>query len=137
MNTSPDGPEAVVAIHELYCYWTGQKLPLRFDRERLWHDFLRAGFGAEDLRRVIGWLQKEIRKERRHPGALKLSNLLQLDRFEEDLHLSRARMSLPPEPAPCSSPPVSPPAAAPHQRAKLVAGLRNLRHQLRDSRRSA
>ena len=45
--------------------------------------FLRAGFNAADLSRVIAYLQKEIRAARRNIGELKLSNLLQLDRFEE------------------------------------------------------
>ena len=30
------------AIYELYCRLTGQKLTLRFDRERLWYEFVRA-----------------------------------------------------------------------------------------------
>jgi hypothetical protein len=36
------------STHELYCQLTGQKLSLRFDRERLWYEFLRAGFSAQD-----------------------------------------------------------------------------------------
>lgn len=79
-------------IHELYCRLTAQTLSLRFDRERLWHEFLRAGFSAADLERVVTYLQKQIRAERRNVGALKLSNLLQLDRFEEDLNISRVRL---------------------------------------------
>jgi hypothetical protein len=67
-------------------------LSLRFDRERLWYEFLHAGFSAADLKRVVTYLQKEIRAERRNIGALKLSNLLQLDRFEEDLNISRVRL---------------------------------------------
>jgi hypothetical protein len=82
-------------LHELYCHWTAQTLSLRFDRERLWYEFLRAGFSAPDLKRVITYLQKEIRAERRNIGALKLSNLLQLDRFEEDLNISRVRLKPP------------------------------------------
>jgi hypothetical protein len=73
------------ANHQLYCQLTGQKLSLRFDRERLWYEFLRAGFSAHDLKSVVAYLQKEIRASRRNVGALKLSNLLQLDRFEEDV----------------------------------------------------
>jgi hypothetical protein len=46
---------------------------LRFDRERLWYEFLCAGFSAEDLKSVIAYLQKEIRASRRNVGALKLS----------------------------------------------------------------
>ena len=78
------------ATHELYCQLTGQKLSLRFDRERLWYEFLRAGFSAQDLKSVVAYLQKEIRANRRNVGALKLSNLLQLDRFEEDLNISNS-----------------------------------------------
>src|SRR5271166_1405914 len=79
---------ALRATHELYCQLTGQKLSLRFDRERLWYEFLRAGFSAQDLKSVVAYLQKEIRASRRNVGALKLSNLLQLDRFEEDLNIA-------------------------------------------------
>src|ERR1700758_4720555 len=88
---------ALRAAHELYCQLTGQKLTLRFDRERLWYEFLRAGFNTQDLKTVIAYLQKEIRANRRNVGALKLSNLLQLDRFEEDLNISKVRLrSVPP-----------------------------------------
>jgi hypothetical protein len=56
-------------------------------------DFLQAGFDQSDLKRVLSYLQTEIRAARRNVGALKLSNLLQLDRFEEDLHISRVRLT--------------------------------------------
>jgi hypothetical protein len=91
-------PHSVRELHELYCQWTGQTLTLRFDRQRLWYEFLRAGFGASELKRVITYLQREIRAERRNIGALKLSNLLQLDRFEEDLNISAARLKPPARP---------------------------------------
>ncbi len=92
--------ELIQQAHRLYCQWTGQQLQLRFDRERLWYEFLRAGFTLEDLGQVVRYLQKEIRHTRRNVGALKLSNLLQLDRFEEDLHISRVQLApaLPPPP---------------------------------------
>src|SRR6266702_5231564 len=94
-------------LHARYCRLTGQSLSLGFDRQRLWYEFLRAGFTAEDLERVIRYLQREIRRERRNVGALKLSNLLQLDRFEEDLNISRVQLyapsnSAPPPPVPSS-----------------------------------
>ena len=100
-NTKSWSP-LVRELHELYCHWTAQTLSLRFDRERLWYEFLRAGFSASDLKRVVTYLQKEIRAERRNIGALKLSNLLQLDRFEEDLNISRVRLK-PPTPHPNST----------------------------------
>src|SRR2546422_715289 len=80
-------------LPQAYCRLTGQALPLRFERERLWFEFLRAGFTLADLVQVVRYLQKEIRHTRRNVGALKLSNLLQLDRFEEDLNISRVRLT--------------------------------------------
>ena len=73
-------------------------LRLGFDRERQWYEWLRAGFTLQDLRRVIGYLQREIREGRRNVGALKLSNLLQPDRFEEDLYIRRVRLEPLPRP---------------------------------------
>src|ERR1700724_4478814 len=101
---------ALRAAHELYCQLTGQKLSLRFDRERLWYEFLHAGFSTQDLKRVVAYLQKEIRGSRRNGGALKLSNLLQLDRFEEDLNISNVRLrSAAPIQSPRSTPTDRPP----------------------------
>ena len=95
--------------HALYCRLTGQRVSLRFDRERLWYEFFQASFSEADLKRVISYLQKEIREGRRNVGALKLSNLLHLDRFEEDLNISRVRLY----PKPSNSlapPPATPPS---------------------------
>jgi len=71
----------IQALHQLYSQLTGQMLPLRYHRERMWWDLLRAGYTPHDVRLVIRYLQREIRAGRRNVGALKLSNLLQLDRF--------------------------------------------------------
>src|SRR6266511_4657608 len=95
-------------LHARYCRLTGQSLSLGFDRQRLWYEFLRAGFTAEDLERVIRYLQREIRRERRNVGALKLSNLLQLDRFKEDLNISRVRLRPAGAPATPQPPPLDP-----------------------------
>lgn len=128
---------ALRATHELYCHLTGQKLTLRFDRERLWYEFLRAGFSDDDLKTVVAYLQKEIRASRRNVGALKLSNLLQLDRFEEDLNISKVQLRYP---APSSSPhctPPDPPVPTPAQWQKLRQqakdALARLRQQLGDN----
>lgn len=126
-----NGPQSVRELHELYCQCTGQNLSLRFDRERLWYEFLRAGFNAADLRRVLAYLQKQIRADRRNIGALKLSNLLQLDRFEEDLHISRIRFKLPAQ-RPTPTPKATPlPLIDDQQRNRMLEELRNFRDQLR------
>lgn len=125
--------ELIPQAHRLYCHWTGQTLSLRFDRERLWYEFFHAGFTLHDLAQVVRYLQKEIRHTRRNVGALKLSNLLQLDRFEEDLNISRIRLApLPPPPA--KPPPVSTVSSAEQERGRRHAldRLRALKNQLRD-----
>jgi hypothetical protein len=100
---------AIGQAHQLYCQLTGQNLSLGFDRERMWYELLRLGYGREDLRTVITYLQREIRAGRRNVGALKLSNLLQPDRFEEDFQISRVRLH---SPSPSQPPKPSPPSPA-------------------------
>ncbi|MFO1497882.1 MAG: hypothetical protein U1G07_05725 [Verrucomicrobiota bacterium] len=102
--------QRIQQAHALYCRLTGQRVSLRFDRERLWYELFQAGFNEADLQKVIQYLQREIREGRRNVGALKLSNLLQIDRFEEDLNISRVHLYAPkpsrPVPA-CASPPLT------------------------------
>lgn len=82
-----------------------------------------------DLLRVIRYLQRGIRENRRTVGALKLSNLLQIDRFEEDLNISRAQLYGPrapktrlPRPFPAIGPKQS--AAARQRALKILAQFR-------------
>ena len=82
---------------------------MRYDRERQWYELLRAGHTLADVEQVVRYLQREIRATRRNVGALKLSNLLQPDRFEEDLGISRLRMRAPATP-PVQKPPPQPAA---------------------------
>lgn len=112
-------------LHQTYGQLTGQNLSLRFDRERLWYEFLRAGFTKADLTQVVVYLQKEIRQTRRNVGALKLSNLLQLDRFEEDLHISRIRLR------PAAEPPLRPTSASTASPAEQAQGRQRALEQLR------
>jgi hypothetical protein len=135
MNESSLAPQ-IQAAHQLYCQLTAQKLSLRFDRQRLWYDFLQAGFTTDQLKLIIAYLQKEIRAGRRNVGALKLSNLLQLDRFEEDLNISTVRLRpasssgssrrTPPDPPPLT------PAQLQNLRQQAKAHFDRLRQQLRE-----
>jgi hypothetical protein len=123
---------AIARAHALYSELTGQSLPLHLERQRQWALILAQGYGLEDLRRLILYLQREIRAGRRYPGALKLSNLLQLDRFEEDLALSALRLRPPSTPpaSPSPPPPLDPVEdAAARQRALEI--LRQFRQSLR------
>lgn len=123
-------PQLVHQLHQIYCQCTGQTLSLRFDRERLWYEFLQAGFNAADLRQTIVYLQKEIHAQRRNIGALKLSNLLQLDRFEEDLNISRMRLKTPPK-RPDPSAKLTPvPLPDDQHHGRVLHQLQKLRQQL-------
>jgi hypothetical protein len=124
------GPEQITAVHQLYCQLTGQSLRLGFDRERQWFDWLRTGFTPEDLRRVIGYLQREIREGRRNVGALKLSNLLQPDRFEEDLNIRRVRLE--PQPRPPTNTPA--PLSDQEREVRRLEALHRIR-QIKESLR--
>jgi hypothetical protein len=129
-STSP-WSAPLLQLHQTYERLTGQNLALRFDRERLWLEFLRAGFTSADLVQVVRYLQKEIRHSRRNVGALKLSNLLQLDRFEEDLNISRVRLSPEPPPPPQGPrPPAPSPAEQERGRQRALVQLRQLKSQL-------
>jgi hypothetical protein len=131
MNGPPSAlPAPWEQLHQTYCRLTGQNLSLGFDRERLWFEFLRAGFTPADLCQVVRYLQKEIRHTRRNVGALKLSNLLQLDRFEEDLNISRVRLSpeLPKAPAPLA--PTGSPAEQERGRQRALLQLQDLKKKL-------
>ena len=129
-----DAAARIHAVHQLYTQLTGQSLSLRYDRERLWWDLLQAGYTPQDVRAVIRYLQREIRAGRRNVGALKLSNLLQLDRFEEDLQISRVRLTPrppPPPPRPVPPPLPSDPAECQRRHQETLDYLRQLRAALR------
>ena len=129
-----DAAARIHAVHQLYTQLTGQSLSLRYDRERMWWDLLHAGYTPQDVRSVIRYLQREIRAGRRNVGALKLSNLLQLDRFEEDLQISRVRLTPrppPPPPRPVPPPLPSDPAQCQRRHQQTLDYLRQLRAALR------
>jgi hypothetical protein len=133
MNSSaPSMHSQIPELHQTYCRLTAQNLLLRFERERLWYEFLRAGFTLADLTQVVRYLQREIRHTRRNVGALKLSNLLQLDRFEEDLNISRVRLSASPQvPQRSMAPgPRCSPAEAQRGRQRALEQLRHIKETL-------
>ena len=88
---------------------------------------------ASPSRTCAGWsayLQREIREGRRNVGALKLSNLLQPDRFEEDLNIRRVRL----EPLPRPPTPAPPPLSEPERERRRLHELEQIR-QLKESLR--
>ena len=128
----PVNAAAITAAHQLYCQLTGQNLRLAFDRERMWYELLHTGYSLEDLRQVITYLQREIRAGHRNVGALKLSNLLQPDRFEEDLQISRVRLRVTAPAQSAPAPPRALPAREQYQgRQRALQCLRQIKAALR------
>lgn len=109
---------------------TGQSLRLGFDRERQWYEWLRVGFTLADLRRVVAYLQREIRAGRRKVGALKLSNWLPPDQFEEDRNIRRVRLEPLPRPATQAPPALAEPQRE-LRRLQCLEQLRPLKATLR------
>jgi hypothetical protein len=124
-------PQQIAQAHGLYCHLTGQSLSLGFDRERMWYELLRLGYGPEQVRRVIVYLQREIRADRRNVGALKLSNLLQPDHFEEDLNISQVQLKpSPPRPSPRADRPFVDPKVQEQGRLRALECIRKMKEEL-------
>jgi hypothetical protein len=127
---SPVTAQLINQAHQLYCQLTGQSLSLGFDRERMWFELLRLGYGLPQIQTVLRYLQREIREGRRNVGALKLSNFLQPDRFEEDLNISRVRLQTQKPPPPQPLPPD--PKVQLQGRKRALECLQKLKAQLND-----
>lgn len=105
--------QRIIALHDWYCrnVMTMRRTP---EVERLWKEWLDAGYNGNDLRDVIRYIRKQIALNKRNEGALKLTNLFQRSEhgfvgFDMDLGLARARGNLNPmrklEPAPDAAQP--------------------------------
>jgi hypothetical protein len=88
-----DTEKKITDLHEWYCKRTGLVTKLCFSRQ-LWFERLRdASYDANTLRgqceSIVQYLKREIARDKRNLGALKLSNFLQPDTFDENLGLAR------------------------------------------------
>lgn len=105
---SADFKQRIADLHAWYCR-NVMEMRLTPEVERLWLEWLRAGYCGPDLRTVIVYLRKQIAIGKRNEGSLKLTNLIQRSEagfigFDMDLGLARARAKINPlkklEPAP-------------------------------------
>ena len=94
-----DTAKRIEALHEWYCR-NALRIRLTPEVQRLWLEWLTAGYCGPDLRSVLIYLRKQINLGKRNEGSIKLSNLFQrsedgsFGKFDEDLGLSRARKNL-------------------------------------------
>jgi hypothetical protein len=85
--------QTITELHRWYCKRSGLDTKLFFSY-RLWHDRLRDyQYDAEKLRGdcdlIVRYFKREIARDKRNVGALKLQNFLQPDNFDADLALAR------------------------------------------------
>lgn len=140
---SSDLKSRIEALHAWYCR---NVLPMRLtpEVERLWLEWLKAGYTGPDLHDVIRYIRRQIALGKRNEGALKLTNLIARGEvgfigFDQDLGLARARGNLNPmkklEPAPGQETPVGreslepskDPAPSPAPHAPNLEALRKLK----------
>lgn len=102
-----DHSEEIDSLHDTYRKLTGLDIAMRFDRERNWLEFIRAGFTKADLEAVINRILGLIKIGQRRGEALKFSNLIvMLDYFEEELAMVKSEKALKPEQQPQAPPSV-------------------------------
>lgn len=142
----PNLTDQARALHAAYQARTSYQVAYNLTRENQWMEWLKwSGYTwtEADLARVIHYLRREIRHDRRNVGALKFSNLIgDPARFEEDLNLAREEAQRtgfdrrPKRPAP--TPATPPPEALPEEeQAQLRQSMRDTLDALRRAPGSA
>jgi hypothetical protein len=92
-----DTEKKIAQLHDWYCKRTGIVTKLFFARQ-LWFDRLRdCVYDAATLLNqcdlIIRYLKREIARDKRNLGSLRLSNFLQPDTFDENLGLAKLALS--------------------------------------------
>lgn len=84
-------------LHSCYCQATTRHIPYNVSFHYRWALWASKGWSRDDLLVVIAFIKRKIKDKRRQPESLRLYNLLDPDRFAEDLCDSRqeARKSQP------------------------------------------
>lgn len=94
-----DTKARIELLHEWYCQ-NVMRVRLTPEIERLWLEWITAGYNGPQLRTVIIYLRKQINVGKRNEGSVKLSNLFEraedgsFRKFDEDLGLAGARGNL-------------------------------------------
>ena len=88
--------DKIAALHSAWNTATGQHIPLgvcSYEVECGWLNFIKAGYGEEDLITVVAYLQAEIKKGERKPASLRWRNCVgDTLRFSEEIELARGAM---------------------------------------------
>ena len=82
-------------VHSTYCKLTGRGMPLGISEHLRWNAWKARGWTDADLELVIRHIQSLMAAKRRYPESLRLYNLIDPDRFQEDLVEARALARIP------------------------------------------
>lgn len=83
-------PPEIAALHARYVELSGMDVRLTQAFATMWWQWSSEGYTIDDLDRVLRFLRRKIARGDRQQGALRLSNILDPVRFEEDLAFARA-----------------------------------------------
>lgn len=84
-----------LALHTLYCKLTKREVRWSMSERYRWEYWRLKGWGEEELTMVVQWITKRIAKGLRRPESLRLNNLLEPSRFEDDLIDAQAELRKP------------------------------------------
>lgn len=86
----------IKALHAAYVESTGFELPLSFEREYAWGEWLRRGFTPDDVRLLVRH-HRELAKRGEPARSLKFRSLVaNIEYSEEDIAELRSRRRVPP-----------------------------------------
>jgi len=84
------------ALHQTYCALTHRNMVLTTREHYGWNAFVAKGWTEDDLRLVIGFIQRRIKAGKRFPESFRFHNLiLDQSRFADDLLDARAEARQP------------------------------------------
>jgi hypothetical protein len=84
-------------LHKLYCSLTLREISFDMPTLYRWEQWASRGWGASDLHLVIAFIKRKISSGDRKVESLRLHNLIDVARFEDDLVDARAWQRKPKE----------------------------------------
>lgn len=82
--------ERLRQLHALYCSLTMREIPLEWKHRLAWEHWMVRGWKEEDLVLVVGFIKRQVARDKRREESFRLHNLIDPARFADDLVDARA-----------------------------------------------
>lgn len=92
---TPPTTAQTAAMHNLWMALTKQTKPYSISDHFRWEVWFGQGWNQADLQLVISYIWKRVKAGKRERESFKLSNLLDIDRFAEDLSMAKSEARKP------------------------------------------